>query len=69
MLIRIARNRTVLTSKLCTSSELNYLKKPLLFALCISQSEGALEYTDTPNECPGYDTKQSDGEVPVMLGP
>ena len=20
-----------------------------------------------PNECPGYDTKQSDGEVPVML--
>ena len=29
---------------------------------------GAIEYTDpTPNECPGYDTKQSDGEVPVML--
>ena len=22
-----------------------------------------------PNECPGYDTEQSDGEVPVMLGP
>ena len=22
----------------------------------------------TPNECPGYDTKLSDGEVPVMLG-
>ena len=21
----------------------------------------------TPNECPGYDTKQSDGKVPVML--
>ena len=21
-----------------------------------------------PNECPGYETKQSDGEVPVMLG-
>ena len=20
-----------------------------------------------PNECPGYDTKQSDGEVPLML--
>ena len=20
-----------------------------------------------PNECPGYDTKQSDGEVPVIL--
>ena len=28
-----------------------------------------VEYTDTPlNECPGYDTKQSDGEFPVMLG-
>ena len=21
-----------------------------------------------PNECPGYDTKQSDGEVPVITG-
>ena len=20
-----------------------------------------------PNECPGYDTNQSDGEVPIML--
>ena len=36
---------------------------------------GALQYTDCfsaegqepTNECPGYDTKQSDGEVPVML--
>ena len=37
------------------------------------------EYTDCtfaeggglrpPNECPGYDIKQSDCEVPVMLGP
>ena len=40
----------------------------------IAQSAGAVEYTDctyaedktTPNECPGYDTKQSDSEVPVM---
>ena len=40
------------------------------------QSIGAVEYTDSifaegqdsfTNECPGYDTKQSDGEVPVML--
>ena len=40
------------------------------------QLAGAVEYTDCfsvervrphPNECPGYDTKQSDGEVPVML--
>ena len=36
---------------------------------------GAVEYTDaplqrdkTPHECPGYDTKQSHGEVPLMLG-
>ena len=28
-----------------------------------------LQRGKTPqNECPGYDTKQSDGEVPVMLG-
>ena len=40
-------------------------------------SAGAVKYTDCAsaekwdpsNECPGYDTKQSDGEVPVMLGP
>ena len=39
------------------------------------QLAGAAEYTDcisaegsdTPSECPGYDTKQSDGKVPVML--
>ena len=38
-------------------------------------SAGAVQYTDCtsaweyppPNECPGYDTKQSDGEVPLML--
>ena len=44
----------------------------------VAQSAGAVEYTDCtsaegqdptphPNECPGYDTKQSDGEVPVVL--
>ena len=26
-----------------------------------------LQDTPPPNECPGYDTKQSDGEVPAML--
>ena len=46
---------------------------------CLAQSAGAVEYTDwtsaeewapppSDNECPEYDTKQSDGEVPVMLG-
>ena len=42
----------------------------------LAQSAGAVEYPDcfsaegvrpTPNECPGYDTKQSDGEVLEML--
>ena len=41
----------------------------------LTQSTGAAEYTDcisaegkdSPNECPGYDTKPSDGEAPVML--
>ena len=40
----------------------------------MAQSAGAVEYTDCSsavppptNECPGYDTKQSDGEYPVML--
>ena len=30
----------------------------------VAQSAGAVEYTD---ECPGYDTKQSDVEVPAVL--
>ena len=30
----------------------------------IAQSAGAVEYTD---ECPGYDTKHSDGEVLAVL--
>ena len=46
---------------------------PIIF---IAQPVGAVEYTDctsaggkTPptNECPGYDTKQSDDEVPAVL--
>ena len=41
-----------------------------------AKSAGAVEYTDctsaevldpTPNECPGYNTKQSDGEISVIL--
>ena len=34
--------------------------------MIFAQSAGAVEYPP-PNECPGYDTKQSDGEVPAML--
>ena len=41
----------------------------------MAQSAGAAEYThfisavgeDTPKKCSGYDTKQSDGKVPVRL--
>ena len=40
-----------------------------------AQSAGTIGFTDCfsaegkdyPNKCPVYDTKQSDGEVPVML--
>ena len=40
----------------------------------LPQSAGAVEYTDcfsaeeydSPNKCPGYDTKQSDDEAPGM---
>ena len=39
----------------------------------MAQSAGVAEYTDcissedSQNECPGYDTKQSGDEAPVML--
>ena len=39
---------------------------PPFFTATIAQSAGAVEYTD--NECPRYDTEQSNGKVPVMLG-
>ena len=33
-----------------------------------AQSSASLQWSrPSPNECPVYDTKQSDGEVPVML--
>ena len=48
-----------------------------LSRIVIAQSAGAVEYTDCfsagvgkilpRNDCPRYDTKQSDGEAPVML--
>ena len=48
------------------------MRQPQIY---LGQSAGAVEYTDCfsaegypPHECPGYDTKQSDGEVLVMLG-
>ena len=73
----IARNRTVLTYKLCTFAKLNYLKYncfhidivycPVDWGCRIHQLHLCRGVILPPNECPGYDTKQSDGEVPVML--
>ena len=66
----IAWNTTVLTFKL------NCLKYFILhLTLCFALSARAIEYIesfcaekqDFPSECPGFDTKQSDSEVLVML--
>ena len=59
--------------------EVNMLKKPscvfLHASLLLCRCDAANDYITLlcrkvrpPNECPEYDTKQSDGEVPVMLG-
>ena len=47
---------SILLLRICLPSQ-------LVLTNCTS-SEGDEPH---PNECPGYDTKQSDGEVPVML--
>ena len=39
-----------------------YIYGPAEYTDCISE-----EGQDSPNECPGYDTKQSDGKASVML--
>ena len=53
-----------------------YVSLLLLLFFQFVQSTGAVEYTPTaylqrgktpPNKYPGYGTKQSDGEVTVML--
>ena len=52
------------------------IQETVIIKKSIAQFAGAVECTDCssaegydlPNECPRYDTKQSDGEVPVMLG-
>ena len=52
------------------------MSKQFYFKQFIAQSTRAVEYTDyiyaevvrhPPNECPRYDTKQSDGKVLVIL--
>ena len=39
-----------------------------LLVSAIIKNQLTAERYDHLNECPGYDAKQSDGEVPVMLG-
>ena len=57
-------------------TELFEIKLFLHLTLCIAPSTGAVEYNYSlysgvrqPNECPRYNTKQSDGETPVNLEP
>ena len=45
---------------------LNLMQKQFA-ELSLAQSAGAVEYTDCTSECPRYDPKQSEGEVPVIL--
>ena len=66
----------------CTvPSDLSFLPRQVCtwapsLLVCFAQSARAVEYTDCfsteeqdplPNECPGYNTKQFEGEAPVML--
>ena len=46
-----------------------YIHKNTYYLYIFAQSTGAapLEMGKTLHECSAYDTKQSDGEVPVML--
>ena len=70
----IARNRAVLTSKLCNYAKLKTLNKTgLAFNSVLSNrprlyntSAAHLQKGKTPNEYHEYDTKQSDREFPVM---
>ena len=66
-------NKEVHTFPKGISPKVNLIER-VMVKLIFAQSAGAVEYTDCfsaegypPNECPGYDTKQSDGEVPAML--
>ena len=64
------------TNKECSTTP-QIRTSPVKTATILAQSAGAVEYTNctsaegvkpSSNECPGNDTKQSDGKVPVMLG-
>ena len=71
--IKIKKNNKM--AKLCNSYRTNIYRT--ILACCLAQSAGGgcrihwlhlcRGIRPLPNECPGYDTKQSDGEVPAML--
>ena len=75
MFIKIQVNRLFIILFLQTSFE-NKTPRFVSLVHVLAQSAGAVEYTDCTsaegqgptNECPGYDTKQSDVEVPVIPG-
>ena len=61
---------TVLSPWLAAFTRFMMKNKCIYRPLCtMAQLAGAAEYTDviSPNKCSGYDTKQSNGEAPVML--
>ena len=73
----IAQNRTVLTSKLCTLCWTELSKITLTFnsVYCPVNWGCTIHWLHLcrgvrpppPNECPGYDIIQPDGEVPTVL--
>ena len=76
MLNWIGWNRTVLTSKVCTYAKLNFLKYncfDIKSVYCQVRSGCRIHWLHLcrgvrcPNEFPGYVSKQSHGEVLVML--
>ena len=59
----------VSTSLIIISNGSNFYYTPQKhFWLLFAQSAGAVDYSEPSNESPEYDTKQSDGEFPVILG-
>ena len=61
------RIQTVKTTALLTSSRILTIISPVGWGNRIHQLHLCRRVRPPTNECPGYDTKQSDGEVPVML--
>ena len=59
--------KTLIIQGVLVPARVPFMGRIELFQNYFAQSTGAVECRITPNECPGYDTKQSDGEVPAVL--